>query len=89
MFRNPHGTWGRDGIRRSINRNQVKQVRASIDQRSLRGRPAYTMLLLLPTYGLPACEVALRMQILDGDNHDRPSCLTLSTFAKDATLFIG
>ncbi|MGH8133406.1 MAG: site-specific integrase [Steroidobacteraceae bacterium] len=46
------------GLPRSIPWEQVEQVLAGIDRRSVSGRRDYAMLLLLATYGLRACEVA-------------------------------
>jgi len=45
-------------IPRSISWEQVEQVLAGIDRRSVSGKRDYAMLLLLATYGLRACEVA-------------------------------
>jgi site-specific recombinase XerD len=45
-------------IPRSISWEQVEQVLACIDRRSVSGKRDYAMLLLLATYGLRACEVA-------------------------------
>ena len=45
-------------IPRSISWEQVEQVLAGIDRRSVCGRRDYAMLLLLATYGLRGCEVA-------------------------------
>lgn len=49
------------GIPRSIPWEQVEQVLAGIDRRSVSGKRDYGMLLLLATYGLRACEVAALM----------------------------
>lgn len=46
------------GIPRSIPWEQVEQVLAGIDRRSVSGKRDYAMLLLLASYGLRACEVA-------------------------------
>jgi integrase/recombinase XerD len=46
------------GVPRSISWDQVEQVLAGIDRRSVSGKRDYAMLLLLSTYGLRACEVA-------------------------------
>jgi integrase/recombinase XerD len=46
------------GVPRSISWEQVEQVLAGIDRRSVSGKRDYAMLLLLSTYGLRACEVA-------------------------------
>lgn len=56
-------------IPRSISWEQVEQVLASVDRRSVCGKRDYAMLLLLATYGLRACEVAaLTLDDLDWRN---------------------
>lgn len=56
-------------IPRSITWEQVEQVLASVDRRSVCGKRDYAMLLLLATYGLRACEVAaLTLDDLDWRN---------------------
>ena len=45
-------------VPRSISWEQVEQVLAGVDRRSVCGKRDYAMLLLLATYGLRACEVA-------------------------------
>lgn len=57
------------GVPRSISWEQVEQVLAGIDRRSVCGKRDYAMLLLLSTYGLRACEVAgLALDDLDWRN---------------------
>lgn len=57
------------GVPRSISWEQVEQVLAGIDRRSVSGKRDYAMLLLLSTYGLRACEVAaLTLDDLDWRN---------------------
>jgi site-specific recombinase XerD len=57
------------GVPRSISWEQVEQVLAGIDRRSVSGKRDYAMLLLLSTYGLRACEVAgLILDDLDWHN---------------------
>lgn len=57
------------GIPRSITWEQVEQVLASIDRRSVSGKRDYAMMLLLATYGLRASEVAaLTLDDLDWRN---------------------
>ena len=46
------------GLPRSISWDQVEQVLAGIDRRSVSGKRDYAMLLLLSMYGLRGCEVA-------------------------------
>lgn len=56
-------------VPRSIRWEQVEQVLAGIDRRSVCGKRDYAMLLLLATYGLRACEVAgLTLDDLDWHN---------------------
>jgi integrase/recombinase XerD len=56
-------------VPRSISWEQVEQVLAGIDRRSVCGKRDYAMLLLLATYGLRACEVAaLTLDDLDWRN---------------------
>jgi integrase/recombinase XerD len=56
-------------VPRSISWEQVEQVLAGIDRRSVSGKRDYAMLLLLATYGLRACEVAaLTLDDLDWRN---------------------
>lgn len=56
-------------VPRSISWEQVEQVLAGIDRRSICGKRDYVMLLLLATYGLRACEVAgLTLDDLDWRN---------------------
>lgn len=56
-------------IPRSIQWEQVEQVLASVDRRSVCGKRDYAMLLLLATYGLRACEVAaLTLDDIDWHN---------------------
>lgn len=56
-------------IPRSISWEQVEQVLAGIDRRSVSGKRDYAMLLLLATYGLRACEVAaLTLDDIDWHN---------------------
>jgi site-specific recombinase XerD len=56
-------------VPRSIPWDQVEQVLASVDRRSICGKRDYAMLLLLATYGLRACEVAaLTLDDLDWHN---------------------
>lgn len=57
------------GVPRSISWEQVEQVLAAVDRRSVCGKRDYAMLLLLATYGLRACEVAaLTLDDLDWRN---------------------
>ena len=57
------------GIPRAISWEQVEQVLAGVDRRSMSGKRDYAMLLLLATYGLRACEVAaLTLDDLDWRN---------------------
>jgi integrase/recombinase XerD len=57
------------GIPRAISWEQVEQVLAGVDRRSVCGKRDYAMLLLLATYGLRACEVAaLTLDDLDWRN---------------------
>ncbi len=56
-------------VPRSISWEQVEQVLAGIDRRSISGKRDYAMLLLLSTYGLRGCEVAaLTLDDLDWRN---------------------
>lgn len=56
-------------VPRSIGWDQVEQVLAGIDRRSVCGKRDYAMLLLLATYGLRACEVAtLTLDDIDWHN---------------------
>lgn len=56
-------------VPRSISWEQVEQVLAGIDRRSVSGKRDYAVLLLLATYGLRGCEVAgLTLDDLDWRN---------------------
>jgi integrase/recombinase XerD len=57
------------GVPRSISWEQVEQVLATVDRRSVSGKRDFAMLLLLATYGLRGCEVAaLTLDDLDWRN---------------------
>jgi len=57
------------GIPRSISWEQVEQVLAGIDRRSISGKRDFVMLAMLATYGLRACEVAaLKLDDIDWRN---------------------